>query len=287
MPEAEAPRSESAGRPATWVEQIEKVSKHILLVSILVYAIGYVVAAAHYTSAGVPSSELSHNSFVGAGLLFVGITTLGVLASRFLLLIWKRIGNRRYLEKLSVAVLVFLVFSLPIGEVVRRAGPRGLLSWYDAYFLLTAVGGWFLPYLARRLSYLGWTFAFAVILIAIDVFSLAIYPYIPEAFGGGRPTRLFVWNVGEPKPPFPSPVVDLACPAEKDRPANCRIVSLVYTGPSHLYFSIEERTGRCDAARESIETSWPHVPNWPVDKSRFCFVRVLDSEVRELPIPSV
>jgi hypothetical protein len=278
----------SVAKP-TWSDQLEKVGKHVVLGSVVVYSMGYAVAASHYTSAGVPAAELSHNSFVGAGLLFLGITALGVLASQAAVAAWRRLERTNYVARVASALVFWLLLAFPIVSLVQPGGLPRIPSWEFVFLMLVGGMAQFLRFAIPRPGpnpHLRWSITISFSVVSVLLFSAVIYPYVPQAFGGGSPSMLFIWNAGDHAPPFPKPIVDFACPPETAIPPPCRIVSLVYTGPSHLYFSVEERRMKCAPPPHLRFAAWPH---WYGDKSasRFCFVRLADSEVKQLPIPSL
>ena len=288
-PVAGAQEPTSSGPKPTWSAQLEKASKLVLLASIVVYVLGYAVAASHFTSAGVPSTELSHNVFVGAGLLFVGVTGLGLLAWQTVVLIWRRSGKGKYGSKIWWAFFLPGLAGSAISQLMQR---RGWPSppWEHGYMLL--MGLFAVVFHARPAHQVPSSVMAGAIIAAIfsiTFFSATLYPFVPQAFGGGSPTRLFVWNAGSPPPSFPKPISEFSCPPDPTRPATCRIVSLVFSSSSQDYFAVEERQAKCGEAPRLKAFSWPR--GSPLDglfsHSHFCFIRLASSETKQLPIPAL
>ena len=288
-PPAPASRDPPSSTPKpTWSDQLEKVGKHVLLGSIVVYVLGYAVAASHYTSAGVPSTELSHNLFVGAGLLFVGVTGLGFLAWQAVFTIWRHLGKGKYGSKIWWTFFYPMLASNAISLLMQR---RGWPSppWEEIYVLL--IGVHVAAFRARSPGHAPSLHVggfIVVTVIMVSLFSSTLYPFVPPAFGGGSPTRLFIWNAGNPPPSFPRPISEFSCQPDPSRPTLCRIVSLVFSSSSHDYYSVEERQTKCGEPPRLKALSWPR--GLLVDasgNSHFCFIRLANGEAKQLPIPAL
>lgn len=276
----------SAPRP-TWSDQLEKIGKHVLLGSIVVYVLGYMVAASHFTSAGVPAPELSHNIFVGAGLLFVGVTGLGILVWQTVMVLWRRSGNY-WLNALVTTSLPYVASNVISVLMQRRGWPSP--PWDLIYVLL--VGLFFFSLRAMRaflLNSFHVGIAMSSTILLVSLFSATLYPFVPQAFGGGSPTRLFIWNAGSPPPSFPKPISEFSCQPDPSRTTLCRIVSLVFSSSSQDYYSIEERQTKCEEPPLLKTFSWPRgfVVDRLVHNSHFCFIRLANSEAKQLPIPAL
>jgi hypothetical protein len=278
-----------------WGSFLEKVGKHVLLASIAIYAIGYVIAINCYTSAGVPSADLSHNTFIGAGVLFL---VLCGLAAATLMTARLDLRNRKSPKSsLKTKIVVFLSSYAVASQVawIPLAGGNLAFLVFHIYFLASVGVIAALDFL-RSNSNLErhrtlWTFGM-LSLFLVTMFAIFIYPLGQPAYGGGRPMLLYVWNrAGKVPVAVPAEIRDLRCEPNAEQPPGCRIVSLVYSSGSHLYFSIEERAAECpDPANVEpmpIGTLWirprGRPPSLRPANTRICFARIADANIKTLP----
>src|SRR4051812_24149319 len=87
---ADATASAPISEGVDWGAALEKLGKTFVPASVVIYAFGYMIAVNHYTSVGVPPTELSHNTYIGAGLLFAAFCGLAAMA-----LSWVKAESRR------------------------------------------------------------------------------------------------------------------------------------------------------------------------------------------------
>jgi hypothetical protein len=281
---------------ATWLTTAEKLGKHVMLGTIVVYSVGFAVAAMHYSSAGVPTPELSHYTCVGAGLLFLAVNAIAISSAQWVAHLVRLTGKGRYGRKALLTFLAYLLASNIVRQVMDVSGFRNLLPFHG-YFAAAFGGAFLLTAVKRRPGvatepqpihvYQGWSNNVAILVLAVTLFSTTVFPHVLPAFGGGSPVLLFASNRGAPAPAVLPPVAQLKCLPETV-PPECRVVSLVYASGSHLYFSIEERTVACSGGTMEAPGVWPHMRETFKRASdvHFCFVRLSDADVKELRIAS-
>ena len=105
----------------------------------------------------------------------------------------------------------------------------------------------------------------------VSLFSAALYPFVPQAFGGAA-DETFHLECWEPPPSFPKPISESVA-ARAAKPTLCRIVSLVFS--SRRTTTI--RRGETDEGGEPPRLKLSRATCLPIDafvsKSRFCFIR--------------
>jgi hypothetical protein len=243
--------------------------------TLVLYGIGYVAAAPHYASAGVPIQSLSNHTVIAAGVLCAALTAVGVVAGegvrRTVSADWRRANwkGRAVLLLLAVIELTGASFAtLFIG------------NWRTALYV-AMVGGvhWQLVRLgAGDVLRHGLTKAdfssLAQVLFVIGTFSTLPYPSLPVSLGGGQAEvlRRFPLTHGEPWLREGEDWFNALCSSRDMRAglSSCRTVYRVYEDERHVYLAVEDARQVCALVPVEREP-W----EWAgADRDRYCVMRM-------------
>jgi hypothetical protein len=265
---------------------LELASKASIVCTLAVYVVGFVVTTWYYSRLGVPSRALSHETYLGAGIL---CTTL---------------------------IAVSVVFGIGARSMAGAAGPQGRVSrWlatashYALWALFACIGGlaigslWAAAFMIALtllvgvapthnvpsvdhgvvLFVAGLTKVSLIAAFPIAAFALVVFPRVPAQFGGGQPVELASVTVSPGTPASGAKGWMVVSCASFPVPAAgvlvCRRFFRIYETAEHVYLGVGEWDGACPA---TTDDAWSDVlsrlPRRRLDQApRRCAKRVANS----------
>jgi len=279
--EAAQPPPQSGGRD--WLASVAHLG---VIASVAVYTTGFAIAVPHYLRRTIPVRALTHDVYLGAGVLFWSLTLLGVLVGAAVVKLGSfkkgdtqgRAGNKSTLDWLVAFAPLALSFANVFGSLRVTIYVLGMM-------VLTALAPHRLtrPSLASPLPVLVDSYVREIVLaITLAVmFGWFIYPHVSPAFGGGAEQPLAAGTFPNETPAaatdwwMKSSCRKYPTPSSSTTPV-CRRFYRVYESADSLYLGIAEWPGLCNPKERR--------PPQFTDSGRRCIQRISNSLLSQFEV---
>jgi hypothetical protein len=269
-----------------WLSSIAQVA---VIASLAIYGVGFAIAVPHYLRRTVPVRALTHDVYLGAGLLFFAQMLVGTgiaAGALWIRQMFQRPPLVRDWRLRSVAFLLFLVlaafqasFAFQVGRV---AGVIDVFStaFATAFWLWAWRTARIGPPDGRLMALCQGTVWAATALFLVAGFSRNVFPSVPPQYGGGAEQLLAALTIPNEVPTgaadawmkfacrrFPSPT-SAATPV-------CRRFYRVFETADSLYLGIAEWRGLCNSKEK---------PRRFDESTRRCVQRISNSLLPQLEV---
>jgi hypothetical protein len=267
----------------------EMATKMAITLSVGCYALGFVIAVAHYARLGVPLHALSSETYLAAGIACLVISS----ACWMFGLAWSSglvdgFTNRRWFRGIIVPLLMTVLLGFNwLGSFFR-------VTWYSLLFLVPCfLVGVFNGLPKSRKIALNWEalihgawsglWNLGMTLIVVGFYTTYIYPNVPRHLGGARPLLLAASDSDSAVIPMDESgrLASTRCRRTPVEGVHCRRVFLAHESAEHLYLIVEETAGVCGPI---VDPKRPPTPD--LEAASTCFVRIAQSSINRVEVPA-
>lgn len=276
--------------PAMLTRGLDHVAKVVALVSVAVYGTGFVVAVHWHGKCGVPTSALTHEVVLGAGVQFMLVCTsclAPLVALRFGAFGKPTSSPTKAMDSAkgrmrrtfdAVRQVSGLLFELAVLLTAPYYGVDLLTGYASPGWCAVFVLGIFLSgvfvwklWTKNRFQLVTWQIGIIIgwLVIAATVFSSELYSRSPTWLGGARPLILRRDNPTTRPTAAEDAWAKCSASAVDDSRTMCRTVYIVYRDEKFVYTAVTETDVPCVAEKRgkpaTLADEMSHVP-------RLCFI---------------